>query len=283
MKTASTARPLNSTVRNLLGNVRGGATVGGLFAGTFAVLLLLLPASTDQYFAWTVRPPVTAAWIGAAYIFRTYFFWVHWRTADHWRRIGVFQWGNFLFSAVLILATLIHRDRFNWHLPSAWIWLILYLAEPLWVLYLIRQHSAQAEAAPATRLAPSLRTILAVEAAIFGVVGTALFLVPERIGAVWPWQPLTPLNARAMAAWALGWAVWAGSMTAARDWFSIRLAMQTQIVFGLALILALILYLRDFDFSRAATWLYVGFIVVLSLLAVYFYWREERAVTPSAS
>ena len=261
-------------MRKLLSSTQGGAIVGGLFAGTFAVLLLLFPSNPDRYFAWTVRPPIAAAWFGAAYIFRTYFFWVNWREGD-WRRVYVFQWGNFVFSTILILATLIHRSRFNWHIASAWIWLVLYLAEPLWVLYLLWQHRAeQGDSAPVP-IASSLRIVLAVEAVLFAVVGAALFLMPERIGASWPWS-LTPLNARAMAAWALGWAVWAGSMAVNRDWRSVRLAMQTQIVFGLALILALVLYLPQFDFARLATWLYAGFAIALPALAIFFYWRGER-------
>ena len=38
-----------------------------LLTALASVVLFVLSASTEKYFAWTIQPPVTAAFLGAAY------------------------------------------------------------------------------------------------------------------------------------------------------------------------------------------------------------------------
>jgi hypothetical protein len=276
MKPLATTSRLASLVRTTAKKLE--AFLGALFAGVFAVMLLLYPANSDSLFAWTVKPPIMATWIGAAYLFRTFLRGRMFLEADQ-SRIQAFEWGNFLFSSTLLLATAVHRDRFNWGLVTAWIWLILYALDPFVILFFQWQRRGGAEAATTQRdssLPSSLRTIFMVEAVLCGLVGILLLLAFDAVRAAWPWQPITPLNSRAMSAWWLGWMGWAGAIALARDWRNIRLLMQSQIVFGLALIAHFILSLRDLDLGRSTAWLYLGLLIAMTVLAIYFYWRGDR-------
>ena len=48
--------------------------LGAAAAAWFAIWMLFFPELVPQYFAWDVHPRAAQAFIGAAYIFRTFFF-----------------------------------------------------------------------------------------------------------------------------------------------------------------------------------------------------------------
>ena len=64
--------------------------------------------------------------------------------------------------------------------------------------------------------------------------GLLLLLNPEFAATRWPWE-LNGLDARIVAAWALGWAVWCGTMAFAVDWDEIRTAARLFVLLGIAL------------------------------------------------
>ena len=55
-----TARPLTPELRALLAGFAGLALIAGF-------LLFPLAEETDRFFSWTIQPPLTAAFLGAAY------------------------------------------------------------------------------------------------------------------------------------------------------------------------------------------------------------------------
>ena len=55
-----TARPLTPQLRALLAGFAGLALIAGF-------LLFPLAEETDRFFSWTIQPPLTAAFLGAAY------------------------------------------------------------------------------------------------------------------------------------------------------------------------------------------------------------------------
>jgi hypothetical protein len=65
--------------------------------------------------------------------------------------------------------------------------------------------------------------------------GLLLIINPEFTALRWPWE-LNSLDARIMAAWFVGWAVWLGAMAYARDWIEIRLPSLLFVLNGVALV-----------------------------------------------
>jgi hypothetical protein len=181
-----------------------------LLVGSAAASLLLLPEHTATAFSWTIRPPLTAAWLGAGYAAAFVALAATLRRQD-WRDIRV---GVAVVAAglvVILVATLLHLDRFHWNAPSltarlwAWAWLTWYVVlPPALLVALIRQrrHSGGAVAV-ASSLPRAFRIATLMLAAAMAMYGVLLFFRPDLAPSVWPWA-LTPLTARMVAAWWLG-------------------------------------------------------------------------------
>ncbi len=67
-----------------------------------------------------------------------------------------------------MIATFVHADKFRFDLFTGWLWLFLYVEEPLWMVFLV-WRAAREPLEPVTRAAtplPAFRLFLAVEAMI---------------------------------------------------------------------------------------------------------------------
>ena len=192
--------------------------VGAFFAAVFALWMFFFSSLIPSHFAWVVEPRLAQAFIGAGYVFRTFFFLLFVFERD-WRKLRWTPWGNLVFTATLLLATIWHAEEVNWRFLVAHLWVILYTLEPVSMFFLIpRRRAAKGE--PLTTGGPLgtwLRRLLIFEVAALGLFGLFLVISPAWLDLRWPWA-LTQFDARIIAAWFLGWAVWAGSMALASDW-----------------------------------------------------------------
>ena len=254
---------------------------GGIIAAVFAIWMLFFPDYVKPYFAWPVDPRFAQMFIGAGYIFRTAYFLSIWRERA-WYKVRWIYWGNLVFTGALLLATFWHAENFKWAFPfsTGHLWLFLYVAEPMAMIYLAPRGQLPA---PQTGgpIMPGLKRFLMIEASLLLAFGSLLVLNPDFAGVRWPWQ-LNPLDARIIAAWFLGWAVWSVTIAFASDWDEIRMAAQVNIIFGVALIVIVLVSLQLFDFSRVTSHFFAWVVAVLTLGMTYFYWRQERA-RPAAS
>jgi hypothetical protein len=173
------------------------------------VQCFVLAGDTDRWFAWTVAPPLSAAVLGAGY-FGSIAMVVAASRATRWVDARVVLVSTFVFSALTLVVTLLHLDRF--HLDhgdpparmAAVAWLVVYAVVPPLVLWLVaRQQRAPGNepvrAGP--RVPAPLRGCLVVEAGALLGLGALLW---GRGGNArfWPW-PLSDLTAQAIAAWLL--------------------------------------------------------------------------------
>lgn len=253
---------------------------GGAFvAAVFVVWLLLFPDLIASYFAWPAEPRLGQVFLAVAWVFRIGFFFSVWREPA-WHRVRWIFWGNLVFTSTLLLATFLHADRFNWSFPTATIWLILYVAEPVAMIYVAPREAEAWNGVPVSggAIQPGLKWLLVVEAAILGVVGAFLLFNPDFMATRWVW-PIKPLGARIIAAWFLGWAVWAGTLARAYDWEEIRIGVWLNILFGLSLLASIVAFLPLFDFTHFATQLYAAGIAILTLALSYFAWVQTRQQT----
>lgn len=251
--------------------------LGGLTAAAFSVWLIVFPDSVATRFAWDVHPRMAQLFIGAGYVFRTAFFFSVARE-PRWSRTRWIFWGNLVFTGTLLLATYWHAQEFTWaqfQPPTAHFWIILYIFEPITMLYLVPRGDAARAPAPATGgpLLPLFRAFLVLEAGLLLMFGLLLVINPEFTLRRWPWE-LNPLDARMVAAWFLGWSAWAGTMAFAQDWDEISLAAGLNIVLGLALIATTAIGYAEL--RGPATPMYIVGLVGLTVGMVVFVVLQQR-------
>jgi hypothetical protein len=104
------------------------------------LVLFVFPLRTAEFFAWTVNPPMTAVFLGAAYWSAAGLEVTGARSAS-WDSAKLAVWPVFIFTALTLGVTLLHIDRF--HLspntaPTAqiatWAWLAIYAMVPVAML-----------------------------------------------------------------------------------------------------------------------------------------------------
>jgi hypothetical protein len=170
------------------------AAANGLF-------LYLLPGLADSGYAWSINPPVNAAFIGAGFLAGTLATGLVLAIATRWRTFSTLPPALWVLASTLLAATIIHQDRFRWDYPPTWVWALVYAGVPLAVPFLVARQRRVAEAEPAAD--PALRGVRVLS----GIVGVplvvgaaALFAAPVELGAHWVW----PLRHCSRAPWPRG-------------------------------------------------------------------------------
>jgi hypothetical protein len=240
-------------------------------------ILYLVPGYTDELFAWTIRPSLSAMFLGSAYVGGIWFF-ARVLRAPSWRSVRYGFPAVVLFASLLAIATFLHWDRFHPGHISFVTWVVLYVTTPVAVLVAcVANGRTGAAVAPrrdyAVPFAP--RALLAVVGGSALLCGVALFVLPGAAVDAWAWQ-LTPLTARVLGAiLTLPGAVNLWLLVDPR-WSSFRLVFQAQIVSLVFLVGALVIARADLLWSRPVTpWLTAG--IGSSLLAfLVFYVYCER-------
>ncbi|WP_270041927.1 hypothetical protein [Solirubrobacter ginsenosidimutans] len=202
----STAQ-MDSTVVNVgvAGRVqpltRAGIWVLAILAAANGLFLYFLPAQAETHYAWSIKPPVNAAFIGAGFLAGTLATGLVLAFATRWRTFSTLPIALWVLATSLFTATLIHNDRFKFDYPPTWVWTFVYAVVPFAVPYLVFRQRANAD--PEPQADPKLN-VVRIASAILGagiLAGAiALFAAPVDLGKHWLW-PLTPLLARAVAAW----------------------------------------------------------------------------------
>jgi hypothetical protein len=248
------------------------------------ISLYILSTRTADFFAWTIRAPLTAAFLGAGYVAALATFGLAFRTRE-WQRVRILPIAILTFSLVVAFATL--RDLDSFHLAAgppiarvaAWLWLVVYAAFPIAIAttILVQERAGGSREYTVERpILPWVRLAVLVQAVITTVLGLGLTFLPVRFADFWPW-PLPPLPAGAVAAWILS--VGAASWWALRDgdWGRIRIAMPFYLLFYPLQLLGAIRFWDTFSKGARHTWVYVGLLIVAVVLTALATWHQERA------
>lgn len=137
-------RPTSPLLRLLL-------AVAGLLAVSLGALLYGPATETDTWFAWTIKSPLTATFLGASY-FGAAVVEVMGAREPRWSNTRIAVPAVWLFTAVTLAVTVVHFDRFHTDAPDGvtaaitWIWVVVYAAMPFALgtlgLCEFRQHGA---------------------------------------------------------------------------------------------------------------------------------------------
>ncbi|HEV7654934.1 MAG TPA: hypothetical protein VGP36_09410 [Mycobacteriales bacterium] len=257
----------------MTGEVRGVSRGTKALLGVFVVLtalatnqLYVLSAHTDAYFAWTIKPPLTAAFLGAGYAAGCVLVVLGLRsTAWAHARIPVVTVA--VFATLTLVATLLHLDKFHFGADgtiarfAAWFWLAVYVVVPVALTALtVRQQRASGPDPDRRHPVPAwLAAAFGVQGLVMLVTGVVLFVAPSTATTLWPWT-LTPLTARVVAAWLVAFGVAALLTLAERDLGRVATGTVAYTVFGVLELLAL---LRFHDEPRWGSAAMIGYLVVL--------------------
>ena len=185
----------------VLGLTRAGIWVLLVLAAANGLFLYLAPGQADTDYAWSIKPPVNAAFIGAGFLAGTLATGLVLALATRWRSFSTLPVALWVLATSLLAATIIHNDRFKWDYPPTWVWTFVYAAVPLASRSWSCASAATRTPTPAAdpRLLP-LRVLSAILGVGLLAGAIALFAAPVELGEHWLWA-LTPLLARAVAAW----------------------------------------------------------------------------------
>lgn len=249
------------------------------FGVGFAVVLLLsvanagflyfFPGRADTDYAWPIRPPVSAAFLGAGYIAGLVVALGGVLLARSWRSIRLVFPGVIALAVVLILATLIHRDRFDWDYPLTWGWTVVYATIPpgfggFWWLQERRQPELRAE--PGVELMRAFALVLGAGLTLLALV---MFFLPDAMVDRWPWA-ISPLLSRAFAAWyALFGVILLDIALTARQARELVIPSAAILASALLLLLLPLRFSGEMDSGQAAYWLILALHLLLAAGAAW--------------
>ncbi|HLG10576.1 MAG TPA: hypothetical protein VI876_02350 [Dehalococcoidia bacterium] len=252
------------------------AVIGLVFLA--GIQLYILSEETHRYFAWTIGVPLTAAFLGAGY-------WGALVSTLHVLRAGNWVQGRstmataFTATTLLLVATFLHLDKF--HLDSsvfitllaAWVWVIVYVAVPptLVLTYLAQARVPGTNPARRKDLPAWLRVTLAAQCVLASASGIALFVIPGETMEYWPWA-LTPLTARAIGSWIAAVGATAAAVLWENDRSRVAATLTGLATFASLELIALLRFEGSVEWSDAASWIYVAFLVSLLVVSAAGLW-----------
>ena len=233
--------------------------VGGGFVLLAGIQLYAFGERTEDLFAWTIEPPLTAALLGSFYLGACVLAFASGREPlwDH-ARVGVP--GVLAFVWLTLVATLLDLDKFHLDddrfIPAlaAWIWLAVYALEPpvLTVVYALQLRASGGDSELPADLPGWFRGVAAALGALLALLGAVLFIAPERADDLWPWK-LTPLTARATAAWLVGEGLLGVMIARESSWERVRWAVLSLLALGVLLAAAPLFYPDTLESGGAGT------------------------------
>lgn len=229
-----------------------------LLAG--GITLYGFPGSTADVWAWTIAPHMTSLVMGAGYLASAVFF-ARIAVGRRWHPFEHGLLGVMVFAVLLLVATLLHWDRFDHGHVVFWLWLALYVVAPVLVPTLwLRNRRTAPEELPGPRVPRPVCLALGAAGAVQLVVALVFFAAPAVALAVWPWM-LSPLTVRVLAGF-----VAANAMTLLVFWWEPRWSalaagVQTVAIGVVLIVLAVPRAAADFA-TPAALW---GFLAALGV------------------
>ena len=247
-------------------------------------LLYLFPNDTGNWWAWEIRPSMTALIMGAGYIAGAYFF-VRVARATRWHRVHVGFLPITAFTAFLGVATYIYWDRFDHDHVALWIWTVLYATTPFLVplvwLRNRRTDPGTLEPVDDRYLPRGVRSLLEATGLLQFAIAVVLLASPSTMVDIWPWR-LDSLAAATLGAWFALPGVTALMMGIDGRWSAVRITLESQLI-GLTLILlATARAWEQFDKSNALTYVFVGGIALL-LAGLAALWSSMVLRRPQAA
>ncbi len=262
-------RPTQRLTRGLL------ATAVGLVA-VIGTLQFGLSEHTDRYFAWTIKVPATAAFLGAMYLGSGFGEVLAARTRI-WAYARIAVPSVAVFAGLTTVVTFAHLDMFHFGgsftvsgQSIAWAWMAVYLAFPtVSVIVLVRQARQAGADPPRGHPLPAwFRLLITAQGILMLTAGLMLLVAPSAARGDWPWA-LTNLTAQAIGAWGIGVGVGNLHAAAANDWLRIRVGMPALLGIGALELIVVTRYASAVQWERPSAWILLGLLASLVVAGGY--------------
>ncbi len=166
------------------------------------LILYLNPDLSARRFAWDIQPNLTAVYMGAGYLGGAYLF-IRALFGRRWHPVAAGFPAISAFTLAMLVATMLHWDRFRLdHFPFQ-LWLGLYVLTPIIVplIWLRNRRTDSGNPDPIDVIVPwRVRLPVRILGVFLLVIVMAGFVAPQVLITVWPWK-LTALTARVVAGW----------------------------------------------------------------------------------
>ncbi len=250
------------------------------FLMTAFIILYFYPGQTNRLFAWNLQPGMSAMMLGAAYAGGIYFF-ASVLLARHWHRIKAGFLPVFAFTLLSGVATILHWDSFNHSHISFYAWVGLSFTTPFIILATWMTNRYEDPLFPEKGeiiTSYGLRRFFGAVCAVTLVVGAVLFLAPDLLINVWPWD-LTPLSARVVAAMFSLPGVLGLELAFETRWSAARGILQAQASSIFLILVAAVISHEDFTPGLAA-WLFNDglALILLGIITSFIYMEAQRPV-----
>lgn len=267
-------RPLLPSMRRLL-------VVAAVLVFLAGLQLFVFTERTERYFAWTIEPSLTAAFLGASY-WSSAAFELSAARQRRWDRARIAVPTVFVFTSLTLVVTLVHLDRF--HLGSefelatqavTWAWIAIYAVVPV-LMAVVWWRQSRVPGTDVARSAPlgrGVRALVVAQAVLLLGIGLPLLVVPTWAAPAWPWE-LTALTGRAIGAWLTSLGVAAVHALVEGDVERVQPAARAWVVFAVLQAWALVRYPSTFDWSSPSGWIYLALLVSAFVVGVRT-WRRS--------
>jgi hypothetical protein len=268
--TAPPAAVRTDQVRLTLPVMRALLVVFATLTALAVVALYVLAGQTDETFAWTIEPPLTAAFLGAGYAAGFVLVVISLRDPV-WAHSRVPVLTVLVFVVLTLVATLLHLDKMHFSAGgpllaqgAAWFWLAVYVVVPVLMLAFLwpQEHAPGVDPEPSHPVPGGLRIALAVESAVLLPVGAVLFVSTDSAATLWPWA-LTPFTARVVAAWLVAFGLATALAAATGDLARLRTAAVAYTVFGILVLGAVLRYASTMAWDEPVTWLFLAMLAAV--------------------
>jgi hypothetical protein len=237
-------------------------------AGLAFILLYLRSGHTDKEFAWTIRPEITAAFLGAGYGAGCVLVAASLRRRP-WAEVRVGIGIVLLFSAMILVTTLLHLERFHFGAANgaiarlaAWVFLAVYVFVPTAGTWLfVREQRLAGPQPPGDLALPGwFKVAIGAQGGLLVAAGAALFVAPWVVAPAWPW-PLTSLSAQAVGSWLVPIGLGNLAVLYEGDLRRARVPALTSVVYGLLQLGALARYSDQVQWHEASAWIWVALLL----------------------
>jgi hypothetical protein len=241
------------------------------------LILFFYPDLTGERFAWLIKPHLTSLYIGAGYLGGSWLF-LNTLFGKRWHRVH----GGFppitVFTWFMLIATLLHWDRFSHGRLGFDLWVILYVVTPFLVPAIWLYNRRTDPGTPEERdvmASPALLWALRISGAVVVIFAVAGFLYPPFMISIWPWV-LTPLTARVMSGWVALLGV--GALTLASDprWSSWRVPAESILIWHGLVLLAFVLKASNFTTGLLNWYTVAVFLMVAAIILLYVVMERKR-------
>jgi hypothetical protein len=270
-------------VRSLTRPMRAIFAISSVFVFIAGIQLYALSQHTDFWFAWTIDPPLTAAFVGSLYLAATVLALSGARQRD-WDQARVWVPAILVFIWLTLIATIVHLDKFHLEdsalvpTAAAWAWLGVYFIEPpvFSIIYRQQLRAPGSDRPCIPEIAGWFRTGSAALGLFLIGIGGLLFAAPSTSAHVWPWE-LTPLTARASGAWLVAIGLIEAMIGRETCWARVRWSLVSIATGTILVAVALARYSEDFRWETVPGVIFLAVLAMILAAASYGLTQARRS------